>query len=40
VAYLCSFLMPSFIMERILQSKYNLGAHLFSGSKPALAGKQ
>jgi hypothetical protein len=41
VAYLCSFMMPSFIMERILQAKYNLGAHLFSGSKQAvLAGKQ
>jgi hypothetical protein len=41
VAYLCSFLMPSFMMERILQAKYNLGAHLFSGSKQAaLAGKQ
>jgi hypothetical protein len=40
VAYLGSFLVPSFIMERILQAKYHLGAHLFGGSKPAAqAGK-
>jgi hypothetical protein len=40
VAYLGSFMVPSCIMERILQLKYNLGAHLFGGSKPAvLSGK-
>ncbi|KAF6259940.1 hypothetical protein COO60DRAFT_1510268 [Scenedesmus sp. NREL 46B-D3] len=41
VAYLGSCLVPSFIMERVLQAKYNLGAHLFGGSKAGvLAGKQ
>lgn len=29
MAYLGSFLVPSFIMDRFLQFKYNLGSHLF-----------